>query len=271
MSRRSAVCALLAVAAVRRARAADDGLAPLPPLGWRSWDAFGNAVSDSVIRKQADGLTNRSRGGASLLDAGYVDLGIDEGWEGCGQGFNGTQHTIYGWPVVDTTKFPDMNETVAYIHGKGLRAGFYFNGCACGEPVERLINYEGDAAESAATNFDSVKLDSCGAQRNLTLYYELMDRYAAPKKVMIENCHQGGNPPTPDGWCPYHTFRTSGDIINTFDRVLGNLQTTLPFLAYNDQLKSSLSRPGCWAYPVGAIRVHSQTTCARAHCLHPPA
>ena len=82
-----------------------------------------------MIAKQADGLTDTSRSvdgaPASLASLGYVDLGIDEGWEGCGEGFNGTQHTIYGWPVVDTTKFPDMNATAAYIHGKGLRAGWY--------------------------------------------------------------------------------------------------------------------------------------------------
>ena len=120
--------ALLA-AALPAARAANDGLALLPPLGWRSWNAFHNDISHAVIAKQADGLTDTSRSvdgaPASLASLGYVDLGIDEGWEACGKGFNGTQHTIYGWPVVDTTKFPNMNATTAYIHGKGLRAGWY--------------------------------------------------------------------------------------------------------------------------------------------------
>ena len=81
-------------------------------------NAFGNAISDSVIRAQADGLSDRSRTvngqPTSLADIGYVNLGIDEGWEGCGEGFNGTQHTSYGWPVVDKSKFPAMNSTVSY-------------------------------------------------------------------------------------------------------------------------------------------------------------
>jgi hypothetical protein len=204
-----------------------------------------------VISKQADGLTDTSRSvdGAptSLASLGYIDLGIDEGWEGCGEGFNNTQHTSYGWPVVDTTKFADMNATSAYIHAKGLRAGWYFNGCACGEPLEKLINYEGDVAENFASHFDSVKLDSCGAQKNLSLYYDLFN--ATGKPTMVENCHQGGDPPRNDGYCPYHLFRVSGDIINLFDRVLSNLQHTRPFLATDPVLGSPLSRPGCWAYP----------------------
>jgi len=231
------------------ARAADDGLALLPPMGWRSWNAFHNDISHAVMCKQADGLADLSRSvdgaPASLASLGYVDLGIDEGWEACGQGYNGTQHTIYGWPVVDTTKFPAMNETTTYIHGKGLRAGWYFNGCACGEPVERLINYKGDVAENFATQFDSVKLDSCGAQKNLSLYYDLFN--ATGKKTLIENCHQGGDPPRSDGYCPYHTFRVSGDIINLYDRVMSNLQHTRTFLAVDPVLGVPLSRPGCWA------------------------
>jgi hypothetical protein len=204
------------------------------------------------MEKQADGLTDTSRlvdgVPTSLKSLGYVDLGIDEGWEDCGAGFNHTQHTAYGWPVVDTTKFPDLNATVQYIHQAGLKAGFYFNGCACGEPVEKLINYEGDVAEATATNFDSFKLDSCGAQKNLTLYYNLANA-SRPRHYWIENCHQGGDPPRSDGYCPYHTFRVSGDIINLFDRVLSNLQHSRPFLSVDPTLGTSLSRPGCWSYP----------------------
>jgi hypothetical protein len=31
----------------------------------------------------------------SLLDVGYATVGIDEGWEGCGKGVNGTQHDAH--------------------------------------------------------------------------------------------------------------------------------------------------------------------------------
>ena len=164
------------------ARAAEDGLARLPPMAWRSWNAFYADIDDATIRAQADGLADRSRlvdgVPTSLADLGYVNLGIDEGWEGCGRGFNNTQHTAFGWPVVDTSKFPDMNATRAHITGLNLSAGWYFNGCACGEPLEKEINYAGDVAELLASGFTAMKLDSCGAQKNLTLYYDLVNATA---------------------------------------------------------------------------------------------
>ena len=48
--------------------------------------------------------------------------------------------------------------------------GWYLNGCACGEHHEHKINYEGDIAALHAFNFDGVKIDGCGAQRNNTLH-----------------------------------------------------------------------------------------------------
>ena len=35
-------------------------------------------------------------GGKSLWDVGFKSIGIDEGWEGCGKGVNGTQHDAKG-------------------------------------------------------------------------------------------------------------------------------------------------------------------------------
>ena len=51
----------------------------------------------------------------------------------------------------------------------------------------------------AEYGFDAVKLDNCGAQRNMTYYTELMK--ATGRSFAIENCHQGecekGTPHTP--------------------------------------------------------------------------
>ena len=67
--------------------------------------------------------------------------------------------------------------------------GFYLNGCACGEKTEHLRNYEGDVALTHALGFDGVKIDSCGAQKNMTLYASLFNETGKP--IVIENCHQG--------------------------------------------------------------------------------
>ena len=45
----------------------------------------------------------------SLFDVGFTAAGIDEGWEGCGKGVNGTQHDAKGNPVINS-KFPNIDE-----------------------------------------------------------------------------------------------------------------------------------------------------------------
>lgn len=50
----------------------------------------------------------------SLADLGYNRVGIDEGWEGCGQGVGGTQLDAHGNPVANAKRFPDLAELLEY-------------------------------------------------------------------------------------------------------------------------------------------------------------
>ena len=210
-----------------------NNLSRTPQLGWRSWNAFGNRITQEMMLAAADALVAKNRtvkgiyGNVSLCGIGYCDIGVDEGWEGCGAGVNGTQHEADGTPTIDSD-FPDTKKMVDEIHAKGLKAGWYLNGCKCGERSEHTINYEGDVRSLAAFGFDDVKIDGCGAQRNMTLYAELMRETG--KAFTIENCHWGrctdsddSSCPTLD-WCPFNSYRTSGDI-NFF---------TAPFTAPRD-------------------------------------
>jgi len=278
--------------------ALENGLGRLPPQAWRSWNAFHTSMNQSTIVAMIDELTvMRPHGGGapvSLQQLGYNMIGIDEGWEGCGMGVDGTQHYANGTPAVNA-KFPDLASLVAYGHSKGVQMGFYLNGCACGERTEKRINYEGDVNLTFQLGFDGVKIDSCGAQRNMTLYAELFNQTGRP--ILIENCHQGQN--FPDGgdpgqmapdWCPYNTFRTSGDIIQVWDRVIENLMSVTKFLTKQGAGAAPgsrpaeppiyfpppppgswtptmpISRPGCWAYPdmleVGRMEGTGQTSAA---------
>ena len=79
-----------------------------------------------------------------------------------------------------------MRGLVNYSHALGVQIGWYENGCACGEHVELQKNYEGDVRMLHALGFDGVKLDGCGAQRNMTKYAELMA--ATGRSFLIENC-----------------------------------------------------------------------------------
>ena len=119
-------------------------LAQKPPLGWRSWNAYHAAITQDIIQQNIDAITAKNwtidgKDHVSLADFGYDSVGIDEGWEGCGQGVNGTQHAANGDPVINS-KFPNMSALVEYGHAKGVKMGWYLNGCACGERKAIQIN-----------------------------------------------------------------------------------------------------------------------------------
>ena len=105
--------------------------------------------------------------------------------------------------------------------------------------------FAGDVAATLEYGFRSVKIDSCGNQRNMTNYAELFNRSGTA--VMLENCHNG-IPYVPvrtagdSLFCPMNFFRSSGDIRPQWGGILSNLMTTSAFNA-------GLAGPGCFAYP----------------------
>src|SRR6478752_5546519 len=52
-------------------------LAPVPPMGWNSWNHFAERVNDKVIRETADAIV-----ASGMRDAGYIYINIDDTWEG---------------------------------------------------------------------------------------------------------------------------------------------------------------------------------------------
>jgi hypothetical protein len=163
------------------------------------------------------------------------------------QGVNGSQHDADGNPVIHARSFPDMGGWVASVHA--FTAGWYLNGCACGEPDELVVNYVGDVRTATALGFDSVKFDGCGKQNNHSRYARLF--VSAGRSVpVIENCHAGDCTDDDDSgcgapnWCPFSMFRASRDINSTDMRWFLNLQGVRRFLDRD----APVSQPGCWAY-----------------------
>ena len=46
-----------------------------PPMGWNSWNTFGNDISDELIRTTARAMKDKG-----YLDAGYRYIVIDDCW-----------------------------------------------------------------------------------------------------------------------------------------------------------------------------------------------
>ena len=150
----------------------DNGLAKSPPRGWRSWNLYGTNFNQSVIESIMDGMVRKHRKvngiPMSLCDLGYCDVGIDDGWQACGQYGPGRflkYHNEDGRPVVDTRKFPDLKAMTGHAHKRGLTAGWYGNNCICPEQATHAKQfYDGDVKALRAYGFDSWKLDACGSQ-----------------------------------------------------------------------------------------------------------
>ena len=248
---------------------ANNGRALSPPMGWRHWNQWNGAISQEIIEGNMKMLADQSHG-ASLADLGYRDAGIDDGWQKCGSygPENYRYHSASGDPVVDTRKFPDLPRLTSLAHAIGLTAGWYGNACGCAaQPYPQCCSdhcdtiecFAGDVNATLSLGFDSYKIDGCGAQRDIELWAELFNHSISVRReelalsgMMIENCHDGDQPapganePYYDDhgelWCPFHTYRTSGDARPTYGSMLGNLNSTLSLAAAN------LSVPGCWAY-----------------------
>ena len=245
------------VAGASMAAAIDNGLGLTPPRGWRSWNQFDTNIHQDLIEAQYVALVARTRKvdgvATSLLDLGYASAGIDDGWQKCNSGPNGVGfHDAKGYPIVDTDKFPDMAMMTAKARSLKLAAGWYLNNCACKEtrPSCAFTNgsdtcFAGDVAATVDFGFSSVKIDSCGIQRNMTHYSHLFNQ--SGKAVVLEDCHNG-NPYHPVRTtgdrvdCPMNLFRTSGDIRPQWGSVLSNLMTTSEFNA-------GLAGPGAAGQP----------------------
>lgn len=156
------------------------GSAPLPPMGWNSWNAFGVDITEAKVLGSANVI--RSTG---LQEAGYVNINIDDGWWR-------KRRSPDGRMQIRTNLFPSAatggpQETsfrpfTDHLHAMGFKAGIYTdigrNACSQawspgnpnlpeGTQAEREVGLHGHVAQDLALyfgewNFDTIKVDSCG-------------------------------------------------------------------------------------------------------------
>lgn len=89
-----------------------DKVALTPPLGWNSWNCWGNSVSQELMESSAKAMVE-----SGLADYGWSYVNIDDGW----QGIRGGEHKA----IMPNSKFPDMKALGDYIHSLGLKFGIY--------------------------------------------------------------------------------------------------------------------------------------------------
>eukprot|EP00947_MAST-08B_sp_MAST-8B-sp1_P003133 g3133.t1 len=219
----------------------------------------------------------------SLADLGFDDVGLDAGFEDCGTrkvGGKPAFHDVDGRPLVDRSKFPSgLKALVEYGHARNLTVSWYSNACACQSENSYTNETQPTIAQAIAGTvsatveygFDGLKLDSCSQFNNMTQWAEELNKTG--HSCLLENCHQGGMVPgqvipgqakcsgtTAISDCPYHVFRTSDDIYNSWIHVVNNINSVTPYLTNGTRSGAGgdggsatflppRSRPGGFAYP----------------------
>ena len=156
------------------------GDAPLPPMGWNSWNAFHTQVDEQKVMGSAKAIVVMG-----LRDLGYRYINIDDGWWQ-------QRHQPDGRMVVRTSIFPSASEAepgqtslrplVDRLHAMHLKAGIYSdigrNACSQAYPEPDSLLPTGSVAEREVGlfehveqdlnlyfnewGFDYIKVDACG-------------------------------------------------------------------------------------------------------------
>lgn len=200
-----------------------------PLMGWASWNAYSNDITEERILSQARRLVD-----LGLADLGYTYVNVDDGWQ------KGRDEDT-GLINVHPDRFPSgMKDLADKIHALGLKAGIYSDGgeftCASGEgkgdPDNKnvgLYGHDDDDLERffIEWGYDFIKVDWCGGAglglNRQTRYTEIsnvikrIERETGKDKVYNVCCWE-----FPGDWVTdiADSWRTGADITNTFESVL---------------------------------------------------
>jgi len=179
-------------------------------MGWNSWNTFGVAVDEKLIKEMADAMIS-----SGMQKAGYNYIVIDDGWEAM-------DRDPQGKLIPDPKRFPNGMKVVGdYLHSKGFKFGIH--NCAgtktcSGYPGGRGHEFE-DARTYASWGVDYLKYDWCnhGTANAEETYKTMRDGlYAAGRPVVFSLCEWGNNKPWLWAQDVGHLWRTTGDITDCY-------------------------------------------------------
>lgn len=200
-----------------------------PPMGWNSWNTFGPAVNEQVIKETADALVE-----TGLKDAGYEYVVIDDDWSEQERGADGRLQ-------VHADKFPSGMKALAdYVHSKGLKFGMY----SCAGP-RTCAYFPGsfdkeflDAQTFADWGVDFLKYDFCTFPKtaNARNHYNRMSMAlkATGRDILFSACNWGND--SVETWIRStgaHMYRSTGDIGERFSAVANIARSQFDLIKYS--------------------------------------
>ena len=176
---------------------------------------------------------------SGMKDAGYEYIIIDDCWQ--------VSRDENGEIVVDKDRFPHgMKYLADYVHSKGLKFGIY--SCAgtktcAGRPGGFGHEYQ-DARTYASYGVDYLKYDWCNTttQDARSSYTNMRDAlYAAGRPIVFSICEWGSNKPWEWAGNVGHLWRTTGDISDSWNSMIGIFELQKDLARY--------AGPGHWNDP----------------------
>jgi alpha-galactosidase len=132
------------------------GSAPVPPMGWNSWTAFGTSVTEAEVRANADIMASR------LAPLGWRTVVVDIQWAEPfpkAHGYRKANRDLvldeYGRLLPAANRFPSaaggkgFKPLADYIHGKGLLFGIHVMRGIPRLAVERRLPVKGTSVTAA--------------------------------------------------------------------------------------------------------------------------
>ena len=186
-----------------------------PPMGWNSWNTFGENINEKMIFETADVMAE-----SGLRDKGYEYLVIDDCWSLRERDENDRL-------VPDPGKFPHGMKAVAdYVHSKGLKFGMYScagNMTCAGYPGSYEHEFI-DAETFASWDVDFLKYDYCYHSPILHgkyLYRRMgLALENCGRDILFSACSWGAD--ETHEWIKEtgaSMWRSTGDIFDTWDSV----------------------------------------------------
>lgn len=190
-------------------------LALTPTMGWNSWNTFGHAINEAVVRETADALI-----ATGLKDHGYNYIVIDDCWS------VKDRRDANGDLIPDPEKFPSGIKALADdLHEKGFKLGIYSDAAekTCAGYPGSLGFEEQDAKLWASWGIDFLKYDYCHAP--LFDQAIAIERYTRMGKALRDSgreflyslCEWGNQAPHLWGrQVGGHMWRVSGDVFDSW-------------------------------------------------------
>lgn len=190
-------------------------LAATPPMGWNSWNTFGNNINEDVVRETADALIS-----SGLRECGYEYIVIDDCWS------IKDRRDGNGDLIPDPEKFPSGIQALAdYVHSRGFKIGIYSDAAekTCAGYPGSLGFEDQDAQLWASWGIDFLKYDYCHAP--LFDQAIAIERYTrmgealrnTGREFLFSLCEWGNQAPHLWGRkVGGHMWRASGDVFDSW-------------------------------------------------------